>query len=81
MRKFSYWLCFSLVAFPAAFGLLGWLLSLVGVALPGMGLLSLFSSFGSLVPPMLRHVLPSLVSIALGYALLALVGMRPAKPS
>ena len=76
MRKFSYWLCFFLVAVPTAFGLLSWLLSLVHVQLPGMSILSLLSSFGSLVPPMLRYVLPKLVSVALAYVLLALVARR-----
>lgn len=76
MRKFSYWLCFTLVAIPAALGLLGWLLSMVGMALPWMAALSLLSLFGSLVPPILRHVVPSFVSIALGYVLLALAARR-----
>lgn len=76
MRKFSYWLCFLLVAITAALGILGWVLSLAGVRLPGASVLYLLSSFGSLVPPMLRHVLPSFVSMALGYVLLGLVVRR-----
>jgi hypothetical protein len=76
MRKFSYWLCFSLVALPATLGLLGWLFALVGVALPGLRFFYLFSSFGSLVPPVLLHVLPQFVSVVLGCILLALVLRR-----
>lgn len=76
MRKFTYWLCVFLVAFPAALWLLAWLLSLASVEPRGLDILHLFSSFGSLEPPMLRHVLPNMVSIALRCLLLALVVRR-----
>ncbi len=76
MRKFSYWLCFSLVTIPITIGFLAWLLSLFGKALPATGLLFMFSSFGSLVPQMFAHLLPRFVLIALGYGLLFLVARR-----
>jgi hypothetical protein len=76
MRKFSYWLCFSLVAIPTALGLLGSLLAIVRVPLPGASIFALFSSFGSLVPPMLTYVLPRFLSVVLVYVLLALVARR-----
>ena len=76
MRKFSYWLCFFLVAFPAVLGALAWLLSLASIAVPGANILYLFMSFGSLVPPMLAHVVPRFISVAVWYLLLALVARR-----
>jgi hypothetical protein len=70
MRKFSYWLCFLLVAIPSAIWLVTWLLPIFGIALPAMGLLYMFSSFASLVPQMFAHLFPRFVVIGLGYLLL-----------
>jgi len=76
MRKFSYWLCFTLVAVPNVIGLVSWLLSLAGIPLPGVQTLDIFLWFGSLVPPMLAYALPKILSVLLRYALLALVARR-----
>jgi hypothetical protein len=76
MRKFSYWFCFALVAIPNVFGYAAWLLSLAGVTLPWMGTLSLFMSFGSLVPIMLAPLLPRVVVFAVGFVMLFLVLRR-----
>jgi hypothetical protein len=66
MRKFSYWLCFALVA-----------LSSVAIWFArGGGLLGVFSSFGSLVPPMFRAYLPGLVAVLFNLVLLGLVIRR-----
>jgi hypothetical protein len=76
MRKFSFWLCFCLVAVPTVIGVVAGLLSLAGVAFPGMMWLSLLLSFGSLVPPMLAPLMPSFIVVLLGYVMLFLVLRR-----
>ena len=76
MRKFSYWLCFSLVAIPFGIGLVGWLLSKFYIALPAMGLVSLLSSFSSLIPRILAPMFPTFISVALNLVMLIFVLRR-----
>jgi hypothetical protein len=76
MRKFSYWLCFSLVAIPSGISIIGWLLSIIHVAIPSMGLLLVLSSFGSLIPKILAPMFPAFINAALALVMLLLVIRR-----
>ncbi len=76
MRNFSYWLCFSLVAIPSGISIVGWLLSIIHVTIPSMGLLLVLSSFGSLVPQILAPIFPAFINTALALVMLLLVIRR-----
>jgi hypothetical protein len=76
MRKFSYWLCVSLVAIPSGIWQVAWLLSFFGIALPAMSLLYMFTSFGSLVPQMFAHLVPRMVVVVLGFVMIFLAARR-----
>ncbi|MGP1681050.1 MAG: hypothetical protein ACTS8S_01830 [Giesbergeria sp.] len=76
MTRIAYWLCFTLVLFSTALGWSAWLFYLVGIRSPFLfSSLSIFS-FGSLVPPMLSSLVPRLVHMILGYAMLFLLLRR-----
>lgn len=68
MRKFAYWLCFTLIAIPATANLIILALSLIGVVVREPNFLSLFSSFVFLVPPSLPFI-PMPVMILLAYVM------------
>ncbi|MDQ1832692.1 hypothetical protein [Massilia scottii] len=76
MRTFSYWLCFGLVVPAYILGLVFTLLQLAGISPPGAQLLQLFLPFGSLVPAMLAHFLPRILTLLLYVVMLALVARR-----
>ncbi|GHT94200.1 hypothetical protein FACS1894116_07850 [Betaproteobacteria bacterium] len=76
MRNFCYWVCFILVAFSSLFSYGSWLLYVLGVRVPYLGLFSLFTSFGSLIPVMFAPLLPRFVGFALGLVMLVLVCRR-----
>jgi len=76
MRKFSYWLCFILVAIPSVFTHVAWLLALAGLNISALSLLFFFQSLGSLAPPMIAPLLPRFVLIILGVVMLFLVLRR-----
>ncbi len=76
MRAFCYWICFVLVALAALVKHATWLLSSLGIGIPGINLVTLATSFGSLVPPMFAFRLPSFIVIALGFVMLFLVARR-----
>lgn len=76
MTRTTYWLCFALVFFSALLGWSAWLFYLVGRGSPfPLSSLSVFS-FGSLVPPMFSSLVPRLVHMVLGYAMLFLLLRR-----
>lgn len=76
MRKFSYWLSFSLVATPFALSITSWLLAKIGVNIYGVGLLHIIGSFGTLIPALLSGLFPNLLHITLYLVMLALVIRR-----
>ena len=76
MRKFSYWLCFSLVAIPFALSISSWLLAKIGVNLHGIGLLHILGAFRNLIPGLLAHLFPNILHITLSLVMLALVIRR-----
>ena len=53
MRTFSYWVCFTLVAFASLYSHAASGLWSIGVQLPFITVLSLLSGFGTLTPSML----------------------------
>jgi hypothetical protein len=76
MKRFVYWLCFTLVAIPTTYSLVAWPLSLFGLSLPAPPFLSLFFSFGSLVPQMLAPLVPRPILVVLGLAMMFLILRR-----
>ena len=76
MKRFVYWLCFTLVAIPTMYSLVAWPLSLVGLSLPAPPFLFLLFSFGSLVPQMLAPLVPRPILVVLGFATMFLVLRR-----
>ena len=76
MKRLSYWLSFSLVAIPMAFGLATWVLSLAGIPVPLLPFMPLLSSFSSPVPLMFSFVVPSPILLVIGLLMLFLVLRR-----
>ena len=76
MRSIAYFFCAALVALPTFRWLIGSLLSPLKVQIPYDTFLSLLSSFGSLLPPMLIGLLPRPIILVIGYATMFLVLRR-----
>lgn len=76
MHRFSYWVCFTLVALACVRTTGGWSLSAFGIHPPFMTSLYSFSLFGSLVPPMLASSIPQFIAVGLNLIMLALVFRR-----
>ena len=76
MRKFVYWLCFSLIAIPTIYSLVAWPLSLFGVYLQAPFFFSVFFSFGSLVPTTFASFVPYPILVLLAVIMTLLVLRR-----
>ncbi|MFO1364470.1 MAG: hypothetical protein U1F45_18775 [Burkholderiales bacterium] len=76
MRKFTYWLCFALVAFAAIYAHGVWALWNLGVRLPYTTALSLLTPFGKLTPQMLAPHVPAALIVGLNFVVLLLVFRR-----
>ena len=75
MRSSVYALCFTLVAVPSLYSLVGLPLALLQVQVPFPSWFIPLYSFGSLVPPMLSSIVPRSIEIVIGYGL-AILAIR-----
>jgi hypothetical protein len=73
MRKFSYWICFVLVAFATLYAHGTWLLSTMGIYFPFITVFSILSMFGKLTPQLLGPYVPAAVVAVIDFAVLVLV--------
>ena len=77
MRKFSYFLCFLLVAIPTIFMLfVSWPMSLLGKSIPGFNFFTFIFSFGSPTPQMILPIIPTPIVLLLNYAMMFLICRR-----
>jgi hypothetical protein len=72
MRSAAYLICTALVGIPVIIGWTNLLLSPLGVSLPSVPIFELFYRFGSLVPPMLLHLVPQIALYVLSFLMLFL---------
>lgn len=76
MRSIVYFLCATLVTLPTMHLLVVSFLSMLEVRVPYNTSLSLLFSFGYLFPPMVADLVPRLLRMVLGYAMMFLVLRR-----
>jgi len=73
MRKLTYWICFSTVAFASIYAHAAMALMTSGIYWPTLTLLSPLSAFGTITPGVLTPFVPSSLIAVLNIIVLALV--------